>query len=334
MSKSDSRQGLMSRRSRPHARTVWVLALGLVASACGRPASVNDVASAEPESAAATDAGYTRPEMLVDTVWLAGHLDDPTIRIVDTRRAGYDESHIPGAVYLDIATSRDAENPPTFLPSAEAFTEELEAIGIGNDTRVIFYDDRGGVYGTRPWLVLRTLGHTEVAILDGGWDAWTREDLPTTAEPTEVTRTEFEPKPDMAWIVTAEEVRDAIDRPGTRFVDTRTVDELAGRDLRGATRGGIIPSATAIYWEETFDPELKTFRSASELRALFAALDPGDEIIAYCEGGGRSAHELFAMHLVGYDRVRLYLGSWDEWGNRDDLPVATWEGTVAANRNP
>ena len=253
-------------------------------------------------------------------------LSDPTIRIVDTRNTGYEESHIPGAVPLDISTSRDASNPPTFLPSLEAFIEVIEAIGIGNDTRVIFYDDRGGVYGTRPWLVLRALGYTQAAILDGGWDAWMREGRPTTSEVTEVARARFEPRPDDAWIVTAEDVRDAIDRPGTRIVDTRTVDELEGRDLRGAKRGGIVPSAIAIYWEETLDSELKTFKPAHELRALFAShgLDPEDEIITYCEGGGRSAHELFVLHLVGYDRVRLYVGSWDEWGNRDDLPLATW----------
>lgn len=304
--------------------------LATVCPGCGEPASVRE--AAEP-TRSAQDAGpqdsvgYARPDMLVDPAWLGEHLSDPTIRIVDTRRAGYEESHIPGAVYLDIATSRDASNPPTFLPTQEAFIDAIEAIGIGNDTRVIFYDDRGGVYGTRPWLVLRTLGHTQVAILDGGWDAWMREGGPTTSEATEVARARFEPSRDMAWVATAEEVRDAIDRPGTRIVDTRTVDELAGRDLRGAKRGGIVPSAIPIYWEETFDPELKTFKPALELRALFAShgLAPTDEIIAYCEGGGRSAHELFVLHLVGYDRVRLYLGFWDEWGNRDDLPVAAWQ---------
>ena len=306
-----------------------LMLLAIVCAACADPAPVLEHDPAEPpavpQAGVPEGAGYARPELLVDPEWLAEHLDDFTIRIVDTRSAGYSESHIPGAVHLDISTSRDAGNPPTFLPSQGAFVEELEAIGIGNDTRVIFYDDRAGVYGTRPWLVLRTLGHTQAAILDGGWDAWMREGRPTTSEVTEVERARFEPRPDPAWIATAEDVRDAIDRPGTRIVDTRTVDEIEGRDLRGVKRGGVIPSSTPIYWEETFDPELKTFRPASELQELFAShgLDPSDEIIAYCEGGGRSAHELFVLHLVGYDRVRLYLGSWDEWGNRDDLPVAT-----------
>ncbi len=306
------------------------LLLAIFCTACGGSAPVTEreeSAPATPAAEAQDAAGYARPNLLVDAAWLAAHLDDPGIRIVDARSAGYQESHIPGAVHLPISTSRDASNPPTYLPSPEAFIEAIEAIGIGSDTRVIFYDDRAGVYGTRPWLVLRTLGHTQAAILDGGWNAWMREGLPTTSEVTEVARARFEARPDTAWIATAEDVRDAIDRPGARIVDTRTVDELEGRDLRGAKRGGVIPSSTPIYWEETFDPELKTFKPASELRALFAShgLDPSDEIITYCEGGGRSAHELFAMHLVGYDRVRLYLGSWDEWGNRDDLPVATWQ---------
>ena len=257
--------------SPPRACGLSLLLLATVCAGCSDQASVGEVTTptrAVQEADGQDGDGYARPDLLVDTVWLVEHLNDPTIRIVDTRPNGYQESHIPSAVHLDISTSRDASHPPTYLPSSEAFIEVIEAIGIGNDTRVIFYDDRGGVYGTRPWLVLRTLGHTQAAILDGGWDAWTREGRPTTSEVTEVARARFVPRPDDAWIVTAEDVRDAIDRPGTRIVDTRTVDELEGRDLRGAKRGGIIPSAIPIYWEETLDPELKTFKPASELRAF------------------------------------------------------------------
>ena len=102
---------------------------------------------------------YAHPELVVTTDWLAAHLDDPNVRIVDTRTSGYEDGHIPGAVWLDIAASRDKNNPPTFLPELDTFVTTLEEIGISNDTHIVFYDDRGGIYGTRPWVLLRLLGH-------------------------------------------------------------------------------------------------------------------------------------------------------------------------------
>lgn len=281
---------------------------------------------------AQASSSYARPESLVDTAWLAAHLQDPDVRIVDARRSGYEQGHVPGAVWLDIGVTRDASNPPTFLPSADAFARVMGELGISNRTHVVFYDDRGGVYGARPWAVLRRFGHEHVSIVNGGWQKWVAERRAVTAEVPIVPAATFVPGDAPGWIATADDVLAAIDAPATRILDVRTAAEIDGTDLRGIARGGYIPTAAGIDWESTLEGEFMTIRPAADLYALFRGhgIAPTDTLITYCEGGGRSAHELFVLHLLGYDALRLYLGSWQDWGNRPDLPLAT----VAADGRP
>ena len=133
------------------------------------------------------------------------------MRIVDTRTSGFDEGHVPGAVHLDIAASRDADNPPSYLPAPEVFAERLRALGISKDTHVVFYDDRGGIYGTRPWVVLRQLGHEKASIVDGGWPKWTHEGRAVSRETVgAIRRGDFEPRPQSGWIATADDVAAAM----------------------------------------------------------------------------------------------------------------------------
>ncbi len=267
---------------------------------------------------------YARPEVLVETDWLEAHLDDPAVRIVDTRSKGYDEGHIPGAVWLDIEASRDKNRPPTYLPDLGLFVGKLEALGISSGTRVVFYDDRGGVNGTRPWVLLQMLGHQNAAVVNGGYPKWTKEGRRTTNDLPAYPNGEIAVKEDRSWIVTAEDVAAAMGKEGLRIVDTRTEEEIAGTDLRGNPRGGAVPTSTPLYWEDTLDAATKTFKPASELAALFQAhgLEPKEGIITYCQGGGRAAHELFVLYLMGYDDLRLYLGSWEDWSRNQELPVA------------
>jgi thiosulfate/3-mercaptopyruvate sulfurtransferase len=266
---------------------------------------------------------YARPELLITTDWLAAHLDDPNVRIVDTRMRGYDENHIPGAVRLDITASRDKDNPPTFLPELDTFVAKLEALGISNDTRVIFYDDRGGIYGTRPWVVLQLIGHDNAAILDGGWPKWTSESRPKNSETPDVPRGTLTLAPNPRWVVTADDVASAIDKPGTRILDTRSEEEFAGIDLRSNPRGGAIPSSTNLNWQDTLEGEFQSFKPADELTLLFESygLSTSDDIITYCQGAGRAAHELFVLYLMGYDDVRLYLGSMEDWSRQKKRPL-------------
>ena len=267
--------------------------------------------------------GYARPELVVSTDWVEAHLDDPAVVIVDTRTSGYPESHIPGAVHLDISTSRDRENPPSYLPDIDAFVALLEAIGISNDSHVVFYDDRGGIYGTRPWVLMRLLGLTNASIVDGGWPKWLAEGKPTSETPPDVTPGTLAVHREDGWIATAGEVAAAIGKPGTRLLDARTAEEFSGSDLRNNPRGGAIPTATHLFWEASLAGDFQQFRSADELATLFDShgLRREDEIITYCQGGGRAAHELFVLYLMGYDDVSLYLGSMEDWSRQPARPL-------------
>jgi thiosulfate/3-mercaptopyruvate sulfurtransferase len=270
---------------------------------------------------------YARPEMLVTTEWLAAHLNDPGIRIVDMRRSigEYEAGHLPNAVHLANEEIRDAAAPPTFLRTPAHFEALMGRIGVSNATRVIAYDERGGVYAARLWWILNHFGHSNVALLDGGWLKWKAEARATTTDMSKPAAGSFRAKPNPRWVATADDVKAAIGKRGTKIVDARTQGEIEGKDLRGIRRGGYIPSSVPLYWEDLLDPATKAFKPAAELERIFKerGLAPSEEIITYCQIGMRASVDLFALHLMGYDRVRNYYGSWEEWGNRDDTPIET-----------
>jgi thiosulfate/3-mercaptopyruvate sulfurtransferase len=273
----------------------------------------------------AAQAGFARPELLVDTSWLASHLDDPSVRVVDLRPRGYGDSHIPGAVWLDNNAIRLAKRPPTFLPTPAEFEELMARLGISNTTRVIAYDERGGIYAARLWWILNHYGHANVALLDGGWTKWTLDQRPTTAAvPTPESAT-FRVRAGTVKVATADDVRGAINNQRLKLVDARTQAEIEGKDLRNIKRGGYIESSIPVYWEDTLDPKTKAFKSAEEIQKLYRdrGIRPTDEVITYCQVGMRAAHDLFTLALIGHDLTKLsnYYGSWEEWGNREDTPI-------------
>ena len=272
----------------------------------------------------AATVGYAHPEQLVEAEWLSAHLTDPQVRIVDVRRSGFDDGHIPGASWLDPESIRDATNAPTFLLPAARFEQAMGRLGVSRGTRVILYDDRGGLLASRVWWMLNAYGHVDVALLNGGWVQWTAERRPTTTASTPVSVAAFTATLNKTWVATVEDVQAAIGKPGKRILDARTVAEMDGSDTRLSNRGGIIPSATPVYWEDLLDPVRKTFKSAEELQEIVqrAGVRPADDVIAYCWVGHRSAVDLFALRLIGYDHLRNYLGSWEEWSKRADLPTA------------
>jgi thiosulfate/3-mercaptopyruvate sulfurtransferase len=272
---------------------------------------------------------YAHPEQLVEPEWVAAHVFDNGVRVIDMRQNGYAEGHVPSAVYVSPGSIRDPKNPPTFLPTPEAFAESMRSLGIYDTTRVIVYDERGGIYAARLWWLLNYFGHSTVALMNGGWTKWTAEHRPVTAEVRSFSYRSalaaFTPKPSPHWIATATDVVASIDKAGVKIVDARTAGEIEGRDLRGIKRGGFVPSSVPVYWEDLLDPQQKTFKTAEEIRKLYAdrGILPSHEVIAYCQVGMRASVDLFALHLVGYDNLRNYYGAWEEWGNRDDLPIAT-----------
>ena len=268
---------------------------------------------------------YAHPEQLVDTDWVAAHAADANVRVVDMRQSGFDGGHVPGAVYLSPVAIRDANAAPTFLPTPAAFEQMMGKLGISNATRVVVYDERGGIYAARLWWILSYYGHTNVALMNGGWLKWAAEHRATTTESPAPPAARFTARPQPRWLATASDVVAAIDKPGIAIVDARTVAEIEGKDLRNIKRGGFIPSSTPVYWEDLLDLPQRTFKSADELKQIYEArgIVPSKEVIAYCQVGMRASVDLFALHLIGYDKLRNYLGSWEEWGNRDDLPIAT-----------
>jgi thiosulfate/3-mercaptopyruvate sulfurtransferase len=268
---------------------------------------------------------YAHPDQLVETDWVAAHAADASVRIVDMRQNGYADGHVSGAVYVSPVAIRDAKAPPTFLPTPAAFAEMMATLGIGNATRVVVYDERGGIYAARLWWILNYYGHTNVALMNGGWIKWSAEHRPVTKNVASPAAATFTPRPQPKWVATAADVVGAIDKPGVKILDARTAAEIEGKDLRNIRRGGFIPSSTPVYWEDLLDSEKKTFKPADELKKIFEdrGIVPSQEIIAYCQVGMRASVDLFALHLLGYDKLRNYYGAWEEWGNRDDLPLAT-----------
>ncbi len=268
---------------------------------------------------------YAHPEQLVDTEWVAAHAQDANVRIVDMRQNGYAEGHVPGSVYLSPVAIRDAKAPPTFLPTPQAFADLMATLGVGDSTRVVVYDERGGLYAARLWWILNYFGHTNVALMNGGWIKWSAEHRSTSTDVPTPAAGRFTPKPNPGMVATAADVVAAINQPNTTIVDARTAAEIEGKDLRGIKRGGFIESSVPVYWEELLDAPTRTFKSADDIRKIYEdrGIVPSKQVIAYCQVGMRASVDLFALHLIGYGNLRNYYGAWEEWGNRDDLPLAT-----------
>jgi len=269
--------------------------------------------------------GYARPELLVDTAWLAQHLKDSNVRIVDMRARGYADGHIPEAVFLDNNWIRNPKAPPTFLPTPQEFAALMSRLGISNTTRVIAYDERGGIYATRLWWIMNYYGHSNVAVLDGGWVKWTLEQRSTTATVPQPAAAKFTVKPGTVTVATADQVKAAINNPRMKLIDARTQGEIDGKDLRNIRRGGFIESSIPVYWEDTLDATTKAFKPAADIAKLYRdkGITANDEVTTYCQIGMRASHDLFTLALIGHDLTKLsnYYGSWEEWGNRDDTPI-------------
>ena len=272
-------------------------------------------------------AGYARPELLVDTAWLAAHTSDPAIRIVDIRARGYGDGHIPNAVMVDSNWIRNPKAPPNFLPTPQEFEALMSRLGISNTTRVIAYDERGGIYAARLWFILNYFGHTNVALLDGGWVKWSAEHRDTNKDVPSPAAATFKVKPGTVKVATADDVKAAINNAKVKLLDARTQGEIDGKDLRGIKRGGFIESSIPVYWEDTLDATTKAFKPAADIQKFYRdkGITSGDNVTVYCQVGMRASHDLFTLALIGHDLSKLsnYYGAWEEWGNREDTPIKT-----------
>ena len=280
-----------------------------------------------------SDKGYARPDALVTTEWVAAHLDDPSIRLVESNEdiLLYDVGHIPGAVKVDWHADLNDPLVRDYIDKTQ-FAALLSRLGIGNATTVIFYGDKNNWWATYAFWVFQLFGHTNAKIMDGGRMKWVAEGRPLTRDiPTYPAAT-----------YTAQERNDALIRAfrgdvlahvqaSLPLVDVRSPGEYKGELLHmadypqeGAMRGGHIPGAKSVPWARAANPD-GTFKPAAELRALYEqeqGLKPTDDVIAYCRIGERSSHTWFVLtRLLGYESVRNYDGSWTEWGNGVQLPI-------------
>ena len=276
--------------------------------------------------------GYAHPEALVSTQWVADHLDDPSIRLVESNEDVllYDTGHIPGAVKVDWVGDLNDPVIRDYL-DAESFAEFASSKGIGPDTTVIFYGDKNNWWATYALWVFRLFGHDNVKIMNGGRKKWVDEGRPLTKEVPSYPQADY-PVPardDSPIRAFRDEVLAHVNQNGT-LVDVRSPGEYKGELLHmpdypqeGALRGGHIPGARNIPWAKAANDD-GTFKSVAELEELYGGegVTPDKDIVAYCRIGERSSHTWFVLtYLLGYNNVRNYDGSWTEWGNAVGLPI-------------
>lgn len=285
---------------------------------------------------------YAHPEALVGTEWLAAHLDDPHVRVVDcsfklpgitpTARADYDRGHIPGAVLFDIddiarPAAHDPADPPHMIPPADLFAEKVGALGIGDDDKVVIYDSAGLSSAGRAWWMLRLFGHRDAAILDGGLPKWKAEGRPLDTAALAPPKRRFTARFDPELVRDRKAVLDNLATGREQVIDARAAGRFDGTvaETRPGLRSGHIPGSRNLPYDQVTDPVTHRLRSAEELAALFGgagvALDR--PIVTSCGSGVTACALAFALHLIGHPGAAVYDGSWSEWGLPGDTPVAT-----------
>src|SRR5687768_11652618 len=287
-------------------------------------------------------AEYAHPEVLVDTAWVAEHLNDPNVRIVESNEdiLLYDQGHIPGAIKIDWVADLNDQVVRDYL-DREHFEKLLSAKGISNDSTVVFYGDKNNWWATYALWVFKLFGHGDARIMNGGRQKWIEEGRPLSREVPQYPRTEYSAperndaeirafREDVMSMLALMGMEGADLREGVALVDVRSNPEYTGEMVHminypqeGAQRGGHIPGARNIPWA-TAAREDGTFKSLEELRQNYESqgITSDKDVIAYCRIGERSSHTWFVLrYLLGYPNVRNYDGSWTEWGNLVNAPI-------------
>jgi thiosulfate/3-mercaptopyruvate sulfurtransferase len=281
---------------------------------------------------------YAHPESLVETEWLAAHLDDPDIQVVDasfklpgitpTAREDYDRGHIPGAVFFDIDDiAEPGTSLPHMIPSPELFARKMEGLGIGDDDRVIVYDSAGLSSAGRAWWMLRLFGHHNVALLDGGLPKWKTEGRPLETAVPNPPRRRFTARFDPALVRDKRALLDNLSTRREQVVDARAAGRFAGiaEETRPGLRRGHIPESRNLPYDRVTDPQTHRLRDADELSGLFRGADIALDrpIVTSCGSGVTACALAYALHLIGHPGAAVYDGSWSEWGLPGDTPVET-----------
>jgi thiosulfate/3-mercaptopyruvate sulfurtransferase len=272
---------------------------------------------------------------VVTTEWLAKHLGEPDLRVLDGSwhmpqlkrdpRAEFAAAHVPGAVFFDIDAIADhSTSLPHMLPGAETFAAAVGALGIGTGDRVVVYDVRGVVSAARVWWTFRAFGHDAVAVLDGGLKKWRAEGRPVeSGEPAPAARA-FAARPRPELVRDLEAVRANLGSRAAQVLDARSAGRFAGTEPepRAGLRGGHIPGSLNLPYEALYRPD-GTLKAPDELGAAVraAGVDLGRPIVTTCGSGVTASVLALGLYLLGRRDVAVYDGSWSEWGGRSDTPV-------------
>ena len=279
-----------------------------------------------------SEQGYAHPEVLVDTSWAEEHLEDPDVRFVEVNvdTSTYETGHIPGAIGWN--WERDTQDKVLRnIVNQEDFQELLGRSGITRDTEVVLYGDNDNWFAAFGFWLLEYYGHPKARLIDGGRKKWVNEGRQLTSDPTEPESSEYSvdaTRKDLRAL--RSDVLDGLGQDDRALVDVRSPKEFVGELLapanlpqEGSQRGGHIPGAANIPWSEAVEED-GTFKSAKDLREIYEGkgVSPDKDVIAYCRIGERSSHSWFVLkHLLGYENVRNYDGSWTEWGSLIDVPI-------------
>jgi thiosulfate/3-mercaptopyruvate sulfurtransferase len=275
---------------------------------------------------------------LVTTDWLAAHINDPNIRIVDATfkmpgvlplpKDDYLAAHIPGAVFFDVDAVSDHSNPlPHMFPSAEQFGGDVGALGIGNDDTVVIYDAGGWVAGPRAWWMFLAYGHDKVRLLDGGLKKWRAEGRKLESGEVTPRPATFKARFDARRVRSMEQMVANLAKHAEQVIDARATERFEGRvpEPRPGLRSGHIPGSRSVPYNNLFDAATGTLKPLADLRAAFAGagvkLDA--PIVTSCGSGVSAAVLTLALYRLGIENPAVYDGSWSEWGNLDGPPVAT-----------
>ena len=281
--------------------------------------------SSESSETSFDDRGYSSTEKLVSAEWLEENINN--VKIIDVRKKeDYDLGHIPGAVRLtpnEVFQWEDSNGVKGMLPSSDHIAIALSSVGINEDDTVIFYDGNSNLWASRGLWALEVYGHEDSRLLDGSWNYWSENSFPTTSESESVEKSDykFSGNVNSSLIAGFEEILEAVDDPSKIVCDTRSPDEYIGKDVR-ADRGGHIPGSENVNWVNAVD-ESGRFLSAQNLQTIYESkgIKTDKAVYTLCQTAVRATHTWFVLQeLLGYDNVKVYDGSWIEWGN-SDLPI-------------
>ena len=278
--------------------------------------------------------GYAHPEALVSTDWVEQHLNDPSVRIIESNEDTllYSSGHVPGAVHVDWTSDLNDQLRRDYI-TREGFEALMSRIGATKDTTVVFYGDKNNWWACYAFWVFQLFGHTKAKVMDGGRIKWQKENRPLSRDVPSYPRTQYKAteRNDLPHRAYRDDVMAHLEKQG-QLVDVRSAEEYAGTRMHmpdypneGALRGGHIPTAKSVPWAKAINPDDGTFKTADELKKLYCEdnkLSASKETIAYCRIGERSSHTWFALkYLLGFENVRNYDGSWTEWGNMVNVPI-------------